>query len=75
MSTASTKLPQDGRIMKIDPDLATAIELLLAPHSGKLLEKAQAAVLKVNRSLIQGSFGELVDAYAAAIAKATAKGE
>jgi hypothetical protein len=64
MSTATSKLP-DG--LRVDPDLGNAIEQALRPHNGEDLTKAQAAVLAVRKSGVQGQFADLVTAYRDAI--------
>jgi uncharacterized protein len=71
--TTMSKLPTEGRPPKMDPDLATALEELLAPHSGKALERAQAAVLKLRKSGAMGTFSEIVEAHRAAIEAAAAE--
>lgn len=70
MATAKKSKFPDAADLRMDPDLTAAIEELLAPHSGKALEAAQGAVVKVRRSGITGSFGELVAAYDDAITAA-----
>lgn len=72
MMTATSKLPRDTRTVRFDPDLAAALEGLLAPHSGKALERAQGAILQVRRSGFTGGFGDMVDKYREAIAAAVA---
>lgn len=69
----ATILPTEPRPIRMDPDLAAAIEQLLAPYSGKKLVAAQGAVMGVyhDRSIAL-QFGELVERYRAAIAKAVA---
>ena len=71
MATATTKIPADSRSIRLDPDLAAALEKELASMSGAKLEKAQAAVLKVRRSGVTGSFARLLDVYRGAIKDAT----
>jgi hypothetical protein len=66
----TSKLPTADTPLIQDPDLARAIEKLLAPHSGKPLEKAQAAVRRVHASGVQGPFQTVVAAYQAAITQA-----
>ena len=66
-ATATTKLPMNDRPIINDPDLAAAVEDLLRPYNGKTLERAQTAVRKVATGATQGTFSDLVDAYAAAI--------
>lgn len=66
-ATASSKLPMNERPIILDPDLAAAVEDLLAPYTGKALERAQAAVRKVASGAMQGTFSDLVDAYHKAI--------
>lgn len=66
-ATATSKLPMNDRPIIIDPDLAAAVEELLRPYTGKMLERAQAAVRRVANGAAQGTFSDLVDAYRAAI--------
>ena len=66
-TTATSKLPTNERPIILDPDLAAAVEDLLQPYTGKNLERAQAAVRKVASGATQGTFSDLVAAYAAAI--------
>lgn len=73
MSVATSKLPQEAKPLKFDPDLAAAIGALLEPLSGKALDRAQKAVVTVRKSGICGTFHEIVAAYQAAIAKAATK--
>lgn len=67
-----SKLPSEDRPMRIDPDLAAALEKALAPYSGERLEKAQAAVREVRSSAAVGTFGEVLDRYRSAIREAVA---
>lgn len=68
--TTATKLPTDSRPLVRDPDLAAALEEILAPYTGKALERAQQAVRKVRSSAVQGPFSDVVAAYRAAIDQA-----
>ncbi|MFW6331496.1 MAG: hypothetical protein ACOC3J_07210 [Gemmatimonadota bacterium] len=65
-----SKLPTEHRPIRMDPELATAVEAALEPYSGKDLEKAQKAVLGVYQSANPGSHADLVEQYSAAIAEA-----
>jgi hypothetical protein len=67
MSTATSKLPTVTRPIKMEPDLAAAVERRLAPLQGKRLERAQDAVRKVYASGFQGSFSQLLARYEDAI--------
>jgi hypothetical protein len=68
--TATSKLPNSNVSLIEDPDLNAAVTRMLAPLSGKALERAQAAVRQVHGSGIFGTYTELTTAYRAAIAKA-----
>ncbi len=72
-SMPPTKLPTELQAVDFDPELSRALEGLLEPYSGKALERAQAAVLKVRASDRVGSFGEIVETYQRAIEAATAR--
>ena len=69
-ATKKSKLPTDSRPLPLDPDLASALEMILAPYSGKKLEAAQAAIIKVRHSGVVGSFDALVRGYRDGILKA-----
>lgn len=73
MTATLTKLPTSTRPLIVDTDLAAAVEGLLAPYSGKALERAQAAVRRVNASSTQGPFSAMVAAYKTAITAAVGK--
>lgn len=66
------KLPTEDRPVRMDPDLAARIEVVLKNYSGKDLEKAQAAIRQVHQSGISGSFSTLVRTYESAIKDAVA---
>jgi hypothetical protein len=66
----ATKLPTSSRPLIQDPDLAREVEAMLAPYTGKQLERAQAACRKVHSSAVLGSFSEIRGAYQTAIEKA-----
>lgn len=66
----TTKMPMIEVPLVKDPYLASALETMLAPYSGKQLEKAQAACRKVFASRIEGSFDFIVAAYQTAIDEA-----
>jgi hypothetical protein len=68
----ATKLPTDSRPLVRDPDLATALEAILEPYTGKALERAQMAIRRVRAGGVQGSFTQIVAAYRAAIDEAAA---
>lgn len=68
--TPTSKLPQSTRPLKMDKDLAAALEGFLRPHTGKALERAQAAILQVRASGIALPFDQLVERYEQAIAAA-----
>jgi hypothetical protein len=67
MTATLSKLPTVTRPIKMEPNMAAAIERRLAPLSGKRLERAQDAVRKVYGSGFQGSFSQLLEKYEAAI--------
>ncbi len=67
-----TKLPSDGRPMKMDPFLAEALEKELEPYTGNRLERAQKAILQVHKSGFTGTFGQLVEEYGEKIKAAVA---
>jgi hypothetical protein len=69
-ATAISKLPMNERPIITDPDLAAAVEEMLAPYTGRALERAQAAVRRVAMGATQGTFGDLVEAYRKAIKSA-----
>lgn len=74
MSTATlSKLPTNTRPLIQDPDMARAVERMLAPYSGKALERAQAAVRRVHASPAQGPYDAILKAYQAAISAAVGK--
>ena len=73
MTTGISKLPREGRTIRMDPDLAQALEDILEPHTGKTLERAQAAIVRVRASGFQGSFGEILEAYRVAIEEAVSR--
>jgi hypothetical protein len=70
MDTVESKIPTDGRAVRMDPDLASALDTLLEPHTGAKLAKAQKAVLEVRKGGATGMFHHLVETYRAAIADA-----
>lgn len=61
------KIPPRGGPLRMMPEIASALEDLLAPFDGAELERKQAAVLAVFRSGVSGSFAEIVATYKAAI--------
>ncbi len=71
----ATAIPQETRPIRMDPDLADAVEKLLEPYGGHELELAQAAVVEVCHSSAVGVFGKLVERYKAAILEAVSPGE
>jgi hypothetical protein len=73
MTATLSKLPTSTRPLIVDTDLAAAVERLLAPYSGKALERAQAAVRKVHGSSVQGPFSTVLAAYQSAITAAVGK--
>lgn len=62
-----SKLPYQTRRIRLPSDLARIVEKELAPLTGKKLEAAQAAVLRVYESGKQMSAGEWITTYVAAI--------
>jgi hypothetical protein len=67
MTATLSKLPTVTRAIKLEPDMAAAIERKLAPLSGQRLARAQDAVRRVYNSGFQGSFSELLAKYETAI--------
>lgn len=67
-----SKLPKESVAVRMAPELAEAIEAELAPYSGKALEHAQAAVMRVRRSGFAGQFSDLVAHYRGEIRAAVA---
>ena len=66
----ATLIPQEQRAVRLDPDLQKALEGLLEPYGGEELERAQAAVVSVYRSSLQGTFRDLLWGYTSAILEA-----
>jgi len=62
-----SKLPMESRPIRLAPGVEREIEKLLRPLSGKKLESAQAAVLRVYRSGQQLPEEQWVAAYGQAI--------
>lgn len=73
MTATLSKLPTNTRPLIQDPDMARAVERILAPYSGKTLERAQAAVRRVHTSDVQGPFAAVIAAYRAAVLAAVGK--
>lgn len=73
MTQTLAKLPSADRPLIQDPDLAVAVAKLLAPYTGKSLERAQSAVRRVHGSAVQGPFSTIVAAYDAAVKQAVGK--
>lgn len=73
MTATLSKLPTSTRPLIIDTDMAAAVEKMLAPYSGKALEKAQVAVRKVHGSSVQGAYSTVLAAYQTAITAAVGK--
>lgn len=67
MTTSTSKLPTSDRPLIADHDLAAAVDRLLAPLSGKSLERAQAAVRRIAASAVQGPFSAVLKTYETAI--------
>lgn len=61
----------ESRPLRLAPEVARVVEQALAPLSGKKLELAQAAVLKVYQSGQQMTSEQWVATYVGAIADAT----
>ena len=68
-----SKLPLETRPLRLAPDVAKVVEERLKPLSGKTLEAAQQAVLKVYKSGTIQSHEKWVAAYQDAIAGALDK--
>lgn len=58
-----SKLPLETRPIRLAPDIARVLEDRLRPLSGKKLELAQGAILRVYRSGIQAAHDQWVAAY------------
>lgn len=71
--TQTSKLPKDDKPIRLDPDLAKALEDLLKPYKGEKLERAQQAVLHVRASGVTGQWADLIAHYDAAIKEAVGK--
>jgi hypothetical protein len=69
-ATLMSKLPTVTRPIKLDADMAKALERMLEPYSGKALERAQVAVRKVYGSGLTGTFEAMLAHYRAAISAA-----
>lgn len=63
-----SKLPMETRPLRLSPEVARAVEKALAPLTGKRLEQAQAAILKVYQSGQQMTSEQWVARYEDAIA-------
>lgn len=66
----TTALPTEDRPIQLDPELSSKVEEMLKPYSGRKLEAARAAVLKVYKSGFAGSFGAILGKYETAIEEA-----
>lgn len=66
----TSALPTEKRPIRMDPELAAEVEKLLKPLKGKEREAADEAVMKVYQSGVSGSFGEILEAYQAAVEEA-----
>jgi hypothetical protein len=73
MTATVSKLPTSTRPLINDTDMAAAIEKMLAPYSGKTLERAQAAVRKTHSSSVLGPYPTVLAAYQSAITAAVGK--
>lgn len=73
MTTTASKIPTESRPLKMDPDLAAFLEVELAPYSGKALERAQQAIVRVRQKGVSGTWSELTTVYHETIAIAVAK--
>lgn len=62
-----SKLPMESRPLRLAPEVARVVEKQLAPLTGKALERAQAAILKVYTSGQQMTSEQWVVAYETAI--------
>lgn len=65
-----SKLPLETRPLRLAPDIAAAVEEMLHSLSGKKLEAAQEAVLKVYQSRAQMDHVAWLRTYREAIAEA-----
>lgn len=61
-------MPMESRPLRLAPEVAKAVELALAPLTGKKLEAAQAAVVRVYQCGQQMTSPQWVEAYTQAIA-------
>lgn len=68
-----TKLPMESRPLRLAPDVQKVVEQRLQPLSGKKLEVAQDAVLKVYQSGKQMPGADWANEYTAAIDTALEK--
>lgn len=66
-----SKLPTESRPIRMDPDLASAIEHMIAPYTDKRLSSVQAAVYEVYRSPGSLPFSGWLEQYAKAIVGAS----
>jgi hypothetical protein len=70
-----SKLPMESRPLRLAPEVARVVERALAPLSGKKLEAAQAAILKVYQSGQQMTCEQWSAAYEQAIASVVGQRE
>ena len=70
-----SKLPMESRPLRLTAEIARVVEDRLQPLTGKRLEAAQSAVLKVYQSGQQMASEQWVDAYGQAIDSAVKKNE
>lgn len=69
----SSKLPMESRPIRLSPEVQRVVEDRLQPLTGKTLEKAQSAVLKVYGSRQQMAADQWVETYGRAIDSAIEK--
>lgn len=62
-----SKMPMESRPLRLAPEVQRAVEKALAPLTGKNLEKAQAAVLRLYQSGQQMTIEQWVVAYEEAV--------
>lgn len=65
-----SKLPMESRPLRLAPEVARVVEKALAPLTGKKLEQAQDAVIRVYQSGQQMTSEQWVTTYSQAIADA-----
>lgn len=70
-----SKMPMESKPIRLSPEIARVVEDRLRPLSGKRLESAQEAVVKVYQSGAQMTSEQWVAQYTNAISQAVANGK